>query len=107
MHCEPGVVEELPVETILQMGAFLRLKSLENNWVYEKNQDLYIGVVQKLRRDRGQKCENPDDEVENVLFEAKQLALKDSINRKPGQQQQQRASDQAPIERPVSKSFKK
>jgi hypothetical protein len=106
MHCEPEVVEELPIETIMQMGAFLRLKSLENNWVYEKNQDLYIGVVQKLRRDRGQKCENPDDEVENVLFEAKQLALKDSINRKPGVHQE-RAADKEPNERPVSKAFKK
>jgi hypothetical protein len=106
MHCDPEVVEELPVENILKMGAFLRLKALENNWAYEKNQDLYIGVVQKLRRDRGQRCEDPDDEVENVLFEAKQLSLRDAAKRKPWVQQE-RAADAAPVERTVSKSFKK
>lgn len=75
------------------MATFLRLESMEQNWRYEDNQDLYIGVAQKFRRDRGQKCEDPEDEEANIEFEAKQLSLKDAVKRKPGDQRQQRAAD--------------
>jgi hypothetical protein len=86
-------VDEFPMEKLERMATFLRLESMETHWRHEDNQDLYIGVAQKFRRDRGQKCEAPEDEEENILLEAKQLALKDAIKRRPGDARQQRASD--------------
>lgn len=95
MHCDPEVVEEMEVSKVERMGLYLRLEALESVWRHEDNQDLYVGVAQKLRRDKGIKCERPEDEEENVLFEAKQLALKDAAKRKPGDRQV-RAGDTEP-----------
>lgn len=88
------------------MGNYLWLEALEENWHYEKNQDLYIGVVRKFRKDDGVKCEDPEDEEENVLYAAKQLSLKDAQKRKPGESMG-RAGDQAPREPPMQKGFGK
>ena len=106
MHCSPEVVEDMPVELVERMGDYLHLEALNENWRYEQNQDLYVGVARKLRKDQGRVCENPDDEESNVEFEAKQLALKDAAKRKAGESRT-RASDAGERERPPQKSFGK
>jgi len=88
------------------MGNYLWWEAVEQNWQYEKNQDLYIGVVQKLRRDDGIRCEDPEDEEVNVLIAAKELSYKDAMKRKPGEGLQ-RAEDSAPREPVVQKGFGK
>lgn len=96
----------MSVPEIERMGDYLYFEALQENWRYEDNQDLYIGVARKFRKDEDRRCENPDDEEENVLLEAKKLSLKDASKRKPGDRQA-RASDAAPNEPPVSKAFRK
>lgn len=86
------------------MGNFLWFEAVEENWMSEKNQDLYIGIVRKFRKDDGIKCEDPEDEEENVLIAAKELAFKDASKRKPGEGLQ-RAADQAPNESVKPKGF--
>ena len=95
------------MEQLNRMGGYLWYEAVEQHWMSEKNQDLYIGVVQKLRRDDGIKCEDPDDEETNVLIKAKELAYKDAVKRKPGEEGPVRAGDQAPREPTVSKGFGK
>lgn len=102
----PEVVDEMEIAEIERMGTYLHFHALQENWRYEDNQDLYIGVARKFRKDEGRKCEDPDDEEENVLLEAKKLSLKDANKRKPGERQA-RASDAAPNDPPISKAFRK
>lgn len=106
MHCDPSVVDELPVESLERMANYLHFHAIQEVWRYEDNKDLYVGVARKLRRDRGERSEYPEDEEANALFKAKLLAYKDASERDP-KERRQRAEDSAPREPTVHKGFGK